>query len=180
MEAKMMDIALFIYYCRSIARLKGSLAPVYVWPCSPWPSPVVYEDAQIKIMSSFATPALYVEMLLPHTNPVVCVDVKGRLYRVHGERKMLEDHIKKLAVLEKPTTPAEQIFFLTHWGDWFYKMTNSFEGKLGVALAYLYMGIVKGTQIDLHSNAALVQLLKRNEIPGSDPIWSYINIVRDT
>jgi len=174
-----MDTALMIYYCRSIARLKGELKPIYVWPCSPWASPVVYEDAYLKIIGDFKSPALYVEMLLPHQNPVICIDQEGKLYRTHGERHMIEDRIKQLAILEKPATPAEQIFFLTHWGEWFYNMTNSFNGALGTSLAYLYMSIVKGNQIELAPNAALVQLLKRNSIPDDNPIWNYIDIVRN-
>lgn len=173
----MMDIALFVYYCRSIARLKGKLKQIHVWPCSSWPNPVVYEDAHLKIIGDFKSLALYVEMLLPHQNPVICIDEDGTIYRLHGERHMIEDRIKKLAILEKPTTPEEKVQFLLHWGDWFYEHTNTFNGAMGRSLAYLYMAVLKDHTIEVSVNSALVQLLKRNSVPDFDPVWNYIDIV---
>lgn len=173
----MMELTLFIYYCRSIARLKGELKQIHVWPCSPWPSPVVYEDAYVKIIGDFKTPAVYVEMMLPHQNPVLCIDEAGNIYRTHGERHMIEEHIKELAILEKPETAEQKVQFLTHWGDWFYHHTDTFNGAMGRTLAYLFMSIVKDHKIEVAPQSALVQLLKRHGIVDFDPIWNYIDVV---
>ena len=74
-------------------------------------------------------------------------------------------------------TNDEKCSLIEALSDWFYDHTDSFRGALGVQLSYLYPAIIKGHQIEVSKNSAIVQLLKRNKIPDYYKVWAYIDIV---
>lgn len=83
----------------------------------------------------------------------------------------------------KKKTAEEKVEFIKKWSDWFYQHTDSFgHGNypgdiLGVDLAYLYAAICRGTYVELYKNTELVELLKANDIPKDNDIWSYIKVI---
>lgn len=56
---------------------------------------VSYEDDTVYLVSGKGS-ALFIEMKLPHNNPVISLAFDGRFIRNHGEWIMLEDYINKL------------------------------------------------------------------------------------
>jgi hypothetical protein len=54
------------------------------------------ELPEVRIMADAELPSLEVEMLTPHHNPVICIDRDGKMYRHHGERCMIEEHIEEI------------------------------------------------------------------------------------
>lgn len=168
------------YHCRSIARIRGDKKSPVVWACNPddYSNDVrIYEDAHVKITACGEGPALHVEMMLPHHNPVLCVAGDWNIYRTHGERTMLESHLRSLAILERPKTDSEIVEFIRYWGWWFYEHTETFNGALGRQLAYLWPMVTRGDQIAVTKNSSIVQVLVRNGIYHRDnPIYSYLDI----
>lgn len=72
---------------------------------------------------------------------------------------------------------TEKLKLIRKWSDWFYDHTDTFRGSLGTQLAYLWPAILGDRQIEASSRSAIVQLLKRNEVPEHDDIWDYIDVV---
>lgn len=172
------DSRVLAYVGRSIARLKGSSKEIYVWSSLPeyFPNPLVYEDEVVRIMADRNHPSVDVEMLKPHHNPVLCVDKLGKIYRTHGERHYLEEHLQQIVALEKPEKPIEITSFIEWWSDWFYNHTETFNGSLGRQLAYLWPAIVKDNQIEVTSRSSIVRVLREDGVPEDDHIWRYIDV----
>jgi hypothetical protein len=167
------------YVCRSIARLKGGPKRLTAWPCPPdhFPALLVYEDAHVSIFADQRLPSLYVEMLTPHHNPVLAINSLARVYRTHGEWTLIEPHIEKIAVLDRPCCDFEAVEFVLRWAQWFYDHTNTFSGSIGRSLSYLWPAILKGEKIEVTKQQSVVQLLLRNNISADDPIWGYIDVM---
>lgn len=72
----------------------------------------------------------------------------------------------------------ERMHLALHWYEWFLDHTDSFEGRLGMQLAYLWPAILKGTKIDCSERDPVVQILHLYEVPESDPIWQHINYAK--
>ena len=77
----------------------------------------------------------------------------------------------------EPKTPPKICLFIRKWSDWFYKHTESFDGALGRQLAYLWPAVVKGEQIEVTPQSAIVRLLRRHNIQDDDTIWCFIDII---
>lgn len=73
---------------------------------------------------------------------------------------------------EKTRKLLERAQLVIRWAEWAYENTDTFEGELGVSLAYLWPAILKGGHVGTSKEEALYQLLK--DIPRDDPIWDYI------
>lgn len=71
----------------------------------------------------------------------------------------------------------EKLELVLKWSDWFYEHTETFRGSLGTQLAYLWPAILKDRQIEVSSRSTIVQILKQNEVPDTDNIWDYIDVV---
>lgn len=62
------------------------------------------------------------------------------------------------------------------WDLWFQKHTGSYEGDLGMDLAYLWPAILNDKFILVHKDSTIYKLLVENKVPSSDPIWNYIKL----
>lgn len=85
--------------------------------------------------------------------------------------------------LEVRTDP-ERLALIRKWSDWFYAHTESFTGKLGLQLAYLWAAIAKAHKIEVGPHDPVVETLKRQYpkepvIAKNDSIWDYIDITED-
>jgi len=76
------------------------------------------------------------------------------------------------------------VTYIEEWSDWFYANTETFEGELGMQLAYLWPAIIKGNQIEVDIDSAIVRVLNENAVPNDEQpepnsIWSYIDAVAE-
>lgn len=85
--------------------------------------------------------------------------------------------ISTIPTNKRPITCAGMCRFIADWSDWFYENTNSFDGALGRQLAYLWPAVVKGNQIEVVPQSAIVKRLRQAGVPASNAIWNYIDVV---
>ena len=81
-------------------------------------------------------------------------------------------------VIEK-RPPLARLELIKEWSDWFYARTDSFEGELGLQLAYLWPAIAKAHKIEVSPSSAIVRVLEQFHVPPHSPIWDYIDQVED-
>ncbi len=74
-------------------------------------------------------------------------------------------------------TDAEKMKLVKKWSRWFYDHTETFGGALGRQLAYLFPAIINDHQIEVSRRSSIVKTLKRGEVPETDDIWDYIDVV---
>jgi hypothetical protein len=84
--------------------------------------------------------------------------------------------IESYAVLESRTL-TERAKLVDSWSTWFYDHTDTFEGKLGTQLAYLWPAIIKAHKIEAYDGSAIVRLLRHEEVPVEAVIWEYIDVI---
>jgi len=65
---------------------------------------------------------------------------------------------------------------IAQWARRLYDMTASWQGPIGMQLAYLFAAMARGSHVALKRHSALVRLLRQEGVPTSDPIWKYIRI----
>lgn len=70
----------------------------------------------------------------------------------------------------------DRIHLILTWSTWFYDHTETFNGALGLSLAYLWPAIARGGRIEVAAHSAIVRLLKREGIPPRSEIWNYIDV----
>jgi hypothetical protein len=80
--------------------------------------------------------------------------------------------------LEK-RTPEQRLELIKTWSDWFYQRTESFEGELGLQLAYLWPAIAKAHVIEVSASSCIVKLLEKFLVPKHSEIWGYIDQIND-
>lgn len=81
--------------------------------------------------------------------------------------------------LEKRSSD-DRVDLINKWSHWFYDNTESFEGKLGMQLAYLWAAISKGTKIEVDPSSPLIRLLRQKQVPETELIWEYIDCLAET
>jgi len=74
------------------------------------------------------------------------------------------------------TTGGERARLIAQWAGRLYDMTASWQGPIGMQLAYLFAAMARGSHVALKRHSALVRLLRQEGVPTSDPIWKYIRI----
>ena len=70
-------------------------------------------------------------------------------------------------------TPAKRIELISRLADTFYGVTETWHGRLGTQLAYLFVAIARGTQVELTRRECLARLMC-NTCPDGDPVWGFI------
>ena len=86
------EVNAFIKKCQDILKKKGKGIAWYK----------MYEDEKIRIVEGMNSLDAFRIEILPKGhpqnlhNPVICADVKGELYRVHGEWRYIEEHVNSL------------------------------------------------------------------------------------
>lgn len=65
---------------------------------------------------------------------------------------------------------------IAQWATRFYDLTESWNGPLGMQLAYLFAAIARGSYVALAPNSALVRLLRQAVVPSNDPVWQFLRI----
>jgi len=73
-------------------------------------------------------------------------------------------------------TEGQRARLIAQWAGRLYDMTASWQGPIGMQLAYLFAAIARGSHVALKRHSALVRLLRQEAVPASDPIWKYIQI----
>ena len=81
---------------------------------------------------------------------------------------------KDLALLSD--TAGNNIGRLDYETGRLYDMTASWQGPIGMQLAYLFAAMARGSHVALKRHSALVRLLRQEAVPASDLIWKYIRI----
>ena len=71
----------------------------------------------------------------------------------------------------------DKVALIQKWACWFYDRTETWEGDLGMELAYLFKSIADGQCCEWSLGDEIVKMLKDEQIPDSDPIWEYIFIL---
>lgn len=74
----------------------------------------------------------------------------------------------------------ERVDLINKWSHWFYDNTETFEGKLGMQLAYLWAAISRGTKIEVDPSSPIVRLLEQKQVGKSELIWEYIDSIPET
>lgn len=76
-----------------------------------------------------------------------------------------------------PRTIKEQrARLIAQWATRFYDLTESWNGPLGMQLAYLFAAIARGSHVALAPNSALVRLLRQAAVPSNDPVWQFLRV----
>jgi len=73
-------------------------------------------------------------------------------------------------------TEGQRARLIAQWAGRLYDMTASWQGPIGMQLAYLFAAMARGSHVALKRHSALVRLLRQEAVPASDPIWKYIQI----
>jgi len=73
-------------------------------------------------------------------------------------------------------TVNERLTVISNWSKWFYDNTESFEGEIGMQLAYLWPAVVSGEQMAADENSAIVRLLRYKQVSVNEIIWDYLLI----
>ena len=73
-------------------------------------------------------------------------------------------------------TGGQRARLIAQWAGRLYDITASWQGPIGMQLAYLFAAMARGSHVALKRHSALVRLLRQEAVPASDPIWKYIRI----
>jgi hypothetical protein len=73
-------------------------------------------------------------------------------------------------------TGGQRARLIAQWARRLYDITASWQGPIGMQLAYLFAAMARGSHVALKRHSALVRLLRQEAVPASDPIWKYIQI----
>ena len=73
-------------------------------------------------------------------------------------------------------TGGQRARLIAQWAGRLYDMTASWQGPIGMQLAYLFAAMARGSHVALKRHSTLVRLLRQEGVPTSDPIWKYIRI----
>ena len=73
-------------------------------------------------------------------------------------------------------TEGQRARLIAQWARRLYDITASWQGPIGMQLAYLFAAMARGSHVALKRQSALVRLLRQEAVPASDPIWKYIRI----
>lgn len=80
-------------------------------------------------------------------------------------------------------TDAEKIALVKGLSDWFYENTNSFEGEIGMQLAYLWPAILKDTTIEARESSELIQCARgqwdNETLPPDHAFWKFITLTSE-
>ena len=68
-------------------------------------------------------------------------------------------------------TGGQRARLIAQWARRLYDMTASWQGPIGMQLAYLFAAMARGSHVALNRQSALVRLLRQEAVPASDPIW---------
>ena len=79
----------------------------------------------------------------------------------------------------KKFTNEVRINHIKKWYKFFLNLTESWDGDLGVELAYLFGAMARGEKIDASTNSSVVDVLIENNIGPKESIWHYINLIDD-
>ena len=74
------------------------------------------------------------------------------------------------------TIKDQRARLISQWATRFYDMTESWNGPLGMQLAYLFAAIARDSYVALAPNSALVRLLRQAAVPSNDPVWKFLRI----
>lgn len=69
----------------------------------------------------------------------------------------------------------EKVELVKKWSSWFYNHTDSFDGKLGMQLAYLWPAILNDNVVECSERDPLPKLLRENGVTEDDILWEYIH-----
>jgi hypothetical protein len=74
-------------------------------------------------------------------------------------------------------TPEEKIALIVEVADKLYDATNTFEGEVGLQLAYFYPAIARGGFVDFLENTEKETIeLFRSLFPPEHVIWQHISL----
>lgn len=65
------------------------------------------------------------------------------------------------------------------WSAFFMERAGTWEGELGMNLAYLFAGMATGTGVSWHESEPAMRILRRCEVPADASIWAFIEIEKD-
>ncbi len=107
-----------------------------------------------------------------------------RLLRIDiepGRKESVQVVEVKPVLLSEPRTKREmtgdqRARLIAKWASRFYDMTESWNGPLGMQLAYLFAAIARSSHVALTRNSARVRLLRQETVPANNPIWRFIQI----
>jgi hypothetical protein len=132
------------------------------------------------------------EGYLPHAMPRVKPLVEGALKNVQKVRELRDTG--KLSPFQFGSSESvplpgyeriearsdfERITLIRKWADWFYNHVDSYKGRIGMQLAYLWPAIASGRKIEVSEGDAIVQVLRTENVPESEPIWEYLDVTLD-
>ena len=73
-------------------------------------------------------------------------------------------------------TGGQRVRLIAQWAGRLYDITASWQGPIGMQLAYLFAAMARGSHVALKRHSALVRLLRQEAVSASDPIWKYVRI----
>jgi len=73
-------------------------------------------------------------------------------------------------------TPEEKIALMIEVAEKLYGATDTFEGDVGLQLAYLYPAIAKGNYVGWEDSEKVIIELFHSLFPIGHAIWQYIKI----